>query len=72
MSLVCADGKPGIAMLGMVSGCIVNLIGDPLAIFVLDMGIESSAWATILGQFVNAAINLWALLHCKSVGHEPQ
>lgn len=67
MSLVRADGKPGIAMLGMVCGCAVNLIGDPIAIFVLDMGVEGAAWATILGQLVNAVINLWALSRCKSV-----
>ena len=67
MSLVRADGKPGIAMLGMVSGFIINVIGDPVAIFVLDMGVEGAAWATILGQLANAAINIWALSRCKSV-----
>lgn len=35
MSLVRADGQPGMAMLGMIAGFVVNMIGDPLAIFVL-------------------------------------
>lgn len=67
MSMVRADGSPKVAMLGMVTGCVINLIGDPLAIFVLDMGVGGAAWATILGQLANAVINLCYLAHCKSV-----
>ena len=32
------------------------IIGDPVAIFVLDMGIQGAAWATILGQLVSFVI----------------
>ena len=68
MSLIRADGSPGFAMLGLVAGCVTNLIGDPLAIFVFDMGVKGAAWATVLGQMVNAALNVWYLCgHTKSV-----
>ena len=67
MSLVRADGKPGIAMIGMLAGFVVNMIGDPIAIFWLDMGVEGAAWATILGQMANAIINIVALCRCRSV-----
>ncbi|MBQ9565219.1 MAG: polysaccharide biosynthesis C-terminal domain-containing protein, partial [Synergistaceae bacterium] len=68
MSLIRADGSPGFAMLGLVAGCVTNLIGDPLAIFVFNMGVRGAAWATVLGQMVNAALNVWYLSgHTKSV-----
>lgn len=34
----------------------INIIGDPVAIFVLHMGIKGTAYATILGQFVSFVI----------------
>lgn len=67
MSMVRADGSPKIAMIGMVTGCVINLIGDPLTIFVLGWGVKGAALATIAGQFANAAINVWYFTRCKSV-----
>ncbi|MBR1672152.1 MAG: MATE family efflux transporter [Fretibacterium sp.] len=68
MSLIRADGSPGFAMLGLVAGCVTNLIGDPIAIFVLGMGVRGAAWATVLGQAVNAVLNVWYLSgHTRSV-----
>lgn len=55
-SIIRADGSPKYAMGAMLSGAILNIIGDPVAIFVLDMGIKGAAWATILGQFVSFVI----------------
>lgn len=40
----------------MLAGAVVNIIGDPVAIFVLNMGIKGAAYATILGQFVSFLI----------------
>lgn len=55
-SIIRADGSPKYAMAAMLAGAIINIIGDPVAIFVLDMGIKGAAWATILGQFVSFVI----------------
>ncbi len=55
-SIIRADGSPKYAMAAMLTGAILNIIGDPVAIFVLDMGIKGAAWATILGQFVSFVI----------------
>ncbi len=55
-SIIRADGSPQYAMAAMLTGAIINIIGDPVAIFVLDMGIKGAAWATILGQFVSFVI----------------
>jgi Na+-driven multidrug efflux pump len=56
VSIIRADGSPQYAMVAMLTGAIINIIGDPVAIFVLDMGIRGAAWATILGQFVSFLI----------------
>lgn len=55
-SIIRADGSPRYAMGAMLAGAAINIIGDPLAIFVLDLGIKGAAWATILGQFVSFLI----------------
>lgn len=55
-SIIRADGSPRYAMGAMLVGAIINIIGDPVAIFVLDLGIKGAAYATILGQFVSFVI----------------
>lgn len=55
-SIIRADGSPRYAMCAMLVGAIINIIGDPLAIFVLNLGIKGAAYATILGQFVSFII----------------
>jgi putative MATE family efflux protein len=52
-SIIRADGSPKYAMGAMLTGAIINIIGDPVAIFVLHLGIRGAAWATIIGQFVS-------------------
>lgn len=68
MSMIRADGSPSYAMAGMVSGCIVNLIGDPVAIFIFDMGVSGAAWATVAGMVLNSLVNVFYLVRkTKSV-----
>ena len=55
-SIIRADGSPKYAMTAMLTGAVINIIGDPVAIFTLNMGIRGAAWATILGQFVSFLI----------------
>ncbi len=55
-SIIRADGSPRYAMGAMLIGAVINIIGDPVAIFVLNMGIQGAAYATILGQFVSFLI----------------
>ncbi len=52
-SIIRADGSPKYSMAAMVVGAVINMVGDPVAIFVLDLGIQGAAYATILGQFVS-------------------
>lgn len=55
-SIIRADGSPRYAMGAMLVGAVLNIIGDPVAIFELDLGIKGAAYATILGQFVSFLI----------------
>ena len=49
-SMIRADGSPAFAMAAMLTGAILNIILDPVFIFVLDWGIAGAAWATVIGQ----------------------
>ena len=55
-SMIRADGSPGFAMIAMVMGAIMNIILDPIFIFLLKWGIAGAAWATAIGQVVSFAI----------------
>lgn len=56
---VSAQGKPLTAMITTLSGAVVNTILDPIFIFVLKMGIEGAAYASIISQFVSF---VWVLI----------
>lgn len=50
--IIRADGSPRYAMIATLSGAILNIILDPIAIFALGMGIKGAAIATIVGQII--------------------
>jgi len=58
-SVIRADGSPRFNMIGLLTGCVINLVLDPIFIFVCGWGVKGAAWATILGQFANALLNIW-------------
>lgn len=47
-----AEGNPKLAARTMIVGCVLNLILDPIFIFVFDLGIKGAAIATVLCQVV--------------------
>lgn len=56
------EGQLKKAMFIIASGAILNIILDPIFISILNpygMGIEAAAYATVLSQFVQAAITVW-------------
>lgn len=53
-SVIRANGSPSYSMFATIIGCIINMILDPIAIFVLKMGIAGAAYATIIGQMITA------------------
>lgn len=65
-SLIRADGSPQFAMLSTLVGCVINIILDPIAIFVLHWGMRGAALATVAGQMVTAALGFYYLYHTKT------
>lgn len=65
-SIIRADGSPKFAMLSTLVGCIINVILDPIAIFVLKWGVTGAAIATIAGQIVSALLGIWYLTRARS------
>ena len=55
---ITTQGFSKISMLTTVIGAVINIVLDPLFIFVLDMGVRGAALATVLSQAVSA---LWIL-----------
>ena len=51
--LIMAEGKPRASMYVMLIGAILNIILDPIFIFILDMGVKGAAIATVLSQFLS-------------------
>ena len=66
-SIIRADGSPKYAMTSMVAGAVLNVILDPIFIFVFKMGVEGAAIATILSQFVTFVLNVFYIKRFKSI-----
>ncbi len=62
-----ADGSPGFAMAATLAGAALNMILDPLFIFVFRWGMMGAAVATVIGQIVTAALSVRYLVNMKLV-----
>ena len=58
-TFISAQGRAMTAMCSVLIGAILNIVLDPVFIFVFDMGVRGAALATILSQAVSAA---WVVL----------
>jgi putative MATE family efflux protein len=64
-----AQGFPKIGMLTTMIGCVLNLILDPVFIFLLHLGVKGAAAATVISQFVSA---VWVLRFFTGPGERPE
>lgn len=62
-----ADGSPRFAMASTLAGAVINIILDPVFIFVFRWGMMGAAVATVAGQIVTAVLAVWYLTHTKAV-----
>jgi putative MATE family efflux protein len=58
-----SDGHPRTSMFTQFIGAGINIILDPIFIFVFKWGIAGAAWATIIAQFISF---LWVMLYFNS------
>ena len=65
--IIRADGNPRFAMIATLAGAAVNIVLDPIFIFVFRWGMMGAAVATVLGQVVTAVLSVWYLAHMKII-----
>ena len=65
--IIRSDGSPRFSMCSTLAGALVNIILDPVFIFVFRWGMMGAAVATVLGQVLTAVLALWYLRHMKAV-----
>ena len=66
-SMIRADGSPKYAMFSMVIGAIINVILDPVLIFIFQMGVQGAAIATIIGQVASFVVSVAYMPRFKTV-----
>jgi len=62
-----ADGNPGFAMVSTLVGAVINIILDPVFIFVFKWGMMGAAVATVIGQVATAVLAIWYIFHMKII-----
>ena len=65
--IIRADGNPKFAMISTLAGAVINIILDPIFIFLFKWGMMGAAVATVIGQVATAFRAVWYLLHMKRI-----
>jgi putative MATE family efflux protein len=65
--IIRADGNPKFAMISTLAGAFINIILDPIFIFICKWGMMGAAVATVIGQVVTAFLAVWYLFHTKTI-----
>lgn len=66
-SMLRSIGHPRVSMYATILAVVVNIILDPIFIFVLDMGVRGAALATILSQALAVVLQMVIFLNPKEV-----
>ena len=66
-SIIRADGSPKYSMTTMVLGAMLNIILDPIFIFVFKMGVKGAAIATVISQILTFGLNVLYIKKFKSI-----
>lgn len=65
-NIIRVDGNPKFAARTMILGCLINVVLDPIFIFIFDMGIRGAAIATVLTQVIVFIIVIYYFFSEKS------
>ncbi len=66
-SMLRSIGHPRISMYATILAVALNVILDPIFIFVMDMGVRGAALATIISQLVSVVVEMIIFLNPKEV-----
>ena len=61
------EGKAALAMVGLVSGGVLNMIGDPILMFGMGLGIDGAGLSTAISQFISFGILLYMFLSNRTI-----
>jgi putative MATE family efflux protein len=67
--LLRAEGKMQFMMMVMLTGSVMNIILDPIFIFVLNMGVQGAAVATVIAQTLSLMLAMSFYLRGKTTIH---
>lgn len=62
-----AEGSSRLSMVGMVSGCVVNLVLDPIFITMMGLEVAGAAMATALSKVISFSVLLFPYLRVKTL-----
>ena len=65
--IIRADGSPTYAMLATLLGAVINIILDPIALFVLEWGMQGAAIATVTGQVISFIMEVLYFIKPKTL-----
>ncbi len=65
--IIRSDGSPKFAMISTLAGAVLNIVLDPVFIFVFRWGMMGAAAATVIGQIVTAVLAAGYLFRMKLV-----
>lgn len=65
--IIRADGSPKFAMVSTLVGALLNIMLDPIFIFVFKWGMMGAAVATVIGQIATALLAAFYLCHAKNI-----
>lgn len=66
-AFITAQGRTVVSMLVVLTGAVLNIVLDPIFIYVFDLGVKGAAWATVLSQMVSAVLCVIYLSGKKSM-----
>lgn len=61
------QGNAAYAMVGIVSGAVLNIVLDPILIFTFDMGVAGAALATVISQLFSFVLLLIGSMRAENV-----
>ena len=68
-TFITAQGFAKISMLTTVIGAVINIVLDPILIFLFGLGVRGAAIATVLSQCVSAALTVLCLVKSDGMCH---
>ena len=68
-SIVTSEGAAKTTMCALIAGAVLNIVLDPVFIYVLKMGVAGAAIATAISQVISTVVYLTYILRKKSIFH---